>query len=65
MVKKYPKAGAHWIARQRRWSTTGRRKVWATDQHEQFLMGRIPVKRYRRGWMGFPDYAKTSGEPDA
>jgi hypothetical protein len=36
-----------------------------TDQLEQFLMGRIPVRRYRRGWMGTSDYAITPGEPDA
>jgi group II intron reverse transcriptase/maturase len=65
MRKKYPKAGARWIAQHRRWTAIGHRLVWKTDEHEQFLMGRIPVRRYRRGWMGSPDYAKTPGEPDA
>lgn len=35
------------------------------NEHEQFLMSRIPVRRYRRGAMGVPDYAMTPGEPDA
>ena len=65
MRKKYPKAGARWIAQQRRRSAKGRRMVWQSDQHEQFLMGQISVRRYRRGWMGTPDYATTRGEPDA
>lgn len=65
MQKKYPKAGARGIAQQRRRSSIGTRLVWKTDEHEQFLMGRIPVRRYRRGSMGVPDYAMTSGEPDA
>jgi len=38
---------------------------WCQGPHEQFLMGCIPIRRYRRGWMGKPDYAVTSGEPDA
>jgi RNA-directed DNA polymerase len=65
MRKKYPKANAHWIAGHRKLSDIGKRKVWKTDQLEQFLVGRIPVRRYRRGWMGTPDYAITPGEPDA
>ncbi len=65
MREKHPKAGARWLAQQRRRSTNGSRMVWQADQYEQFLMGRIPVRRYRRGWMGSPDYAKTPGEPDA
>jgi group II intron reverse transcriptase/maturase len=65
MREKHPKAGARWLAQQRRRSTKGSRMVWQADQYEQFLMGRIPVRRYRRGWMGSPDYARTPGEPDA
>jgi hypothetical protein len=65
MRKKYPKSGARWIAQQRQRSQKGSRLVWKTDQFEQFLMGRIPVRRYRRGWMGTPDYARIPGEPDA
>jgi len=65
MRKKYPKAGARWIIQQRQRSQKGNRLVWKADQLEQFLMGRIPVRRYRRGWMGTPDYARIPGEPDA
>ena len=65
MRKKFPKADAHEIARWRQPITNGRQKVWCQGPHEQFLMGRIPIRRYRRGWMGKPDYAVTSGKPDA
>jgi RNA-directed DNA polymerase len=65
MRKKYPKAGARQIAGDRQPSATGNRKVWKAEWQEQFLMSRIPVRRYRRGWMGKPDYAIPLGEPDA
>ena len=65
MRKKFPKADTHEIARWRQPVTNGRQKVWCQGPHEQFLMGCIPIRRYRRGWMGKPDYAVTSGEPDA
>jgi len=65
MRKKYPKANAQKIARGRQPLANGRQKVWKQGPHEQFLMGRISIGRYRRGWMGKPDYATTSGEPDA
>ena len=63
--KKYAKAGAGELLRHRQPSTIGRRRVWRAGACEQFLMGRIPVRRYRRGWMGRPDYAQALGEPDA
>jgi RNA-directed DNA polymerase len=65
MREKYPKAGARWILRHHRPSSMGAQKVWRTDSHEQFLMGKIPVRRYERGWMKTPDFAMTPGEPDA
>ena len=65
MRKKYPKANAQEIARGRQPLANGRQKVWKQGPHEQFLMGRISIGRYRRGWMDKPDYAMTSGEPDA
>jgi group II intron reverse transcriptase/maturase len=66
MRKKYPKAGARWILLHCQVSSSqGGYKVWTADSHEQFLMGRLPVRRYRRGWMRIPDFAMTPGEPDA
>jgi RNA-directed DNA polymerase len=67
MRKKYPKAGAKAIACHRRPTANSRyrRRVWADKGYEQYQMSCIPVRRYRRGWMGDPDYATTPGEPDA
>lgn len=65
MRKKYQKANAHEIALHRRPAKGRRRRVWAADQAEQFLMSSVAVMRYRRGWMGKPDYALSLGEPDA
>ena len=65
MRKKYPKATTRWIAQRRQPSAHDRRKIWRQDRDEQFLMNRISIGRYRRGWMAVPDYAITSGEPDA
>ncbi|HSR49497.1 MAG TPA: group II intron reverse transcriptase/maturase [Acidobacteriota bacterium] len=65
MRKKYPKAGARRIAKGRGRASQGNSLVWKTDQAEQFLMRRVPVRRYQRGWMRTPDYATTAGEPDA
>jgi RNA-directed DNA polymerase len=64
--KKYPEANAHKILRFHQPSAMfPTQKVWRSGSHEQFLAARIPVRRYRRGWMGKPDYAVASGEPDA
>lgn len=65
MRKKYPKAGARWILTHRRRSSWGRQQVWAEQHAEQAFMGHISVRRYQRGWMRPPDFARTPGEPDA
>jgi len=65
MRKKFPKATAGWLERHRRPAQGGRRFVWAAGAHEQYLMGTLPVMRYRRGWMRTPDFVVTPGEPGA
>jgi len=66
MRKKYPKASVQDILRYRRpgiqWPN---RRVWREGTVEQFLMGHLQVQRFKRGWMGVPDYAMVFGEPDA
>lgn len=39
--------------------------VWAEGGTEQFLMSYVPVRRFDLKWMKKPEFAKTSGEPDA
>ncbi len=66
LVKKHPKSS-------RRKLMTNRQKslkhpgcsVWKDGREEQFLTGYLPVLRFRRGWMKHPDFAMTSGKPDA
>jgi len=53
------------LARYLRWTKIGHRKVLRDEGAEQFFIGRISTKTYRLAWMSPPDYAKTSGEPDA
>ena len=67
MRNKYPRANAHAIAQHRRPTVDvrSRRRVWADNGYEQYIISRIPVCRYQRGWMGTADYAKSLGEPDA
>jgi group II intron reverse transcriptase/maturase len=63
---KRPKASAHEILASRRPSQLRRtRKVWRHGSSEQFLLSMTPVRRYRLAWMDTPDYAMSSGEPDA
>jgi len=66
MVKKHPKSGRRELMARR---TTSRNfpgsKVWRDGLEEQYLMAYLPVKRFKRGWMKSPDFALTSGEPDA
>lgn len=63
---KRPKASAHEILATRRPSQLRRtRKVWRDGSTEQFLLSMTPVRRYRLAWMGTPDFAMSSGEPDA
>jgi hypothetical protein len=64
--KKHPQSGARrLLARYSRPSRIGRRKVLQEDGVEQFLTGRLRVERFRLAWLRTPDYAMTSGEPDA
>lgn len=65
LKRKYPKAGAKQDIRRRQRSSLSQAQVWREGETEQYLMARIPVMRYRRGWMKSPDYAITPGEPDA
>lgn len=65
MRKKFPKATVGWLERHRRPAQGGRRFVWAAGAHEQYLMGTLPVMRYRRGWMRTPSFAVAPGEPGA
>ena len=65
LKKKHGISTTRLLARYKRWSTIGRRKVWQDAGVEQFLAGRIQRGHYLLGWLGKPDYAMTSGEPDA
>jgi group II intron reverse transcriptase/maturase len=66
MRKKRPKAPASAIARDRRPSAhRPSRRLWRDGTHEQYLLNWTPVCRYRLAWMGTPDFAMPSGEPDA
>ncbi|TGQ30880.1 group II intron reverse transcriptase/maturase [Mesorhizobium sp. M00.F.Ca.ET.216.01.1.1] len=40
-------------------------RVWREGSVEQYLLAWTPVCRYRLAWMGKPDFAMSSGEPDA
>ena len=63
---KRPKASAHEIVASRGPSQLRRtRTVWRDGYTEQFLLAMTPVCRYRLAWMGTPDFAMSSGEPDA
>lgn len=63
---KRPKANAHEILASHRPSQFRRtRKVWRDGSTEQFLLSRTRVCRYRLAWMGIPNFAMSSGEPDA
>jgi len=41
------------------------RRVWQEGPVEQHVLAWTPVCRYRLAWMGKPDFAMSSGEPDA
>ena len=66
MRKKFPKARARdvLVARQpsRRRPT---RRLWREGAIEQYLLNWTRVERFRLAWMRTPDFAKSSGEPDA
>ena len=64
--KKYPRAGARVLLTRFKGRTIGgRRKVWRADGVEQFIAAKLRVERFRLAWMSLPDFAMTSGEPDA
>ena len=63
---KRPKASAHELLASRGPSQLRRaRKIWRDGSTEQFLLSSTPVRRYRLNWMGTPEFAMSSGEPDA
>lgn len=41
------------------------RRLWREGVVEQYLLGWTPVTRFRLAWMRTPDFAMSSGEPDA
>jgi len=41
------------------------RKVWQEGKCEQYILAWTPVCRFKLGWMKQPDFAQSSGEPDA
>lgn len=64
--KKRPKATTSEIAKGRKPSS--RRptvRLWRDGFIEQHMLAWIPVCRYRLAWMGTPNFAMSSGEPDA
>jgi len=64
--KKRPKANGREIAQGYRPSDRRpTRRLWRDGPTEQHLLAWTPVCRYRLSWMGTPDYAMSSGEPDA
>lgn len=66
MRKKRPTARARDLLRAHRASSRrGARKLWRDDHCEQYLLAWTPICRYRLGWMKTPDFALSSGEPDA
>lgn len=66
MRKKRPHARTRDLARLRQPSLRRpTRKLWKDGKIEQYLLGWTPVCRYRLGWMRTPDFAMSSGEPDA
>jgi len=64
--KKYPRTGARkLLARFYGRSSTGRRSICRDDGVEIFRAASLTVERFRLAWMRLPDFAMTSGEPDA
>jgi RNA-directed DNA polymerase len=64
--KKRPKAsagdklGAYQPSSRRR-----TRRLWREGSTEQYLLAWTPVHRYCLAWMRTPNFAMSSGEPDA
>jgi len=66
MRRKFPKARVRDILRAHQ--PSGRRptrRLWREDAVEQYLLNWARVERYRLAWMRTPDFAMSSGEPDA
>lgn len=66
MRKKRPKAGQREIRHAFLPSRVRpTRRVWREGSVEQYVLAWTPVCRYRLAWMGKPEFALSSGEPDA
>ena len=64
--KKRPKASAGDILGAYQPSSRRRtRRLWREGSTEQYLLAWTPVHRYRLAWMKTPNFAMSSGEPDA
>lgn len=51
----------HYLRSQRRPT----RRLWREGPDEQYMLAWTSVRRFRYCWMGQPDFAMSSGEPDA
>ncbi len=49
----------------RRSSRRPQRRLWCAGSIEQFVLAWTPIHRFRLGWMRTPNFALSSGEPDA
>jgi group II intron reverse transcriptase/maturase len=64
--KKRPKARVRDILQAKRPSRyRPSRRLWRDGPIEQYILGWTPITRFRLGWMRTPDFAMSSGEPDA
>lgn len=65
--RKRPKAHGRDILRDHHLRSLRRptRRLWREGHVEQHMLAWTPVCRYRYSWMGTPDFAMSSGEPDA
>lgn len=41
------------------------RRLWQEGLHEQYILAWTPIRRFLLGWMKTPNFAMSSGEPDA
>ena len=66
MRRKRPHARTRDLARQRLPSVRRpTRRLWQEGAYEQYMLAWTPICRYRLSWMRLPDFAMSSGEPDA
>lgn len=64
--KKHPQARVRDIMRYfRRSNRRPQRRLWCAGPIEQFVLAWTPIHRFRLGWMRTPNFAMSSGEPDA